>query len=80
MTGILKTFKSGKYNKHKINLADIEPLPTRKKAWDYCFFIDFAGHDERSFKRRPDLDLSSFLSKQVADRSKATAHGDKGTC
>ncbi|GAX59648.1 chorismate mutase [Candidatus Scalindua japonica] len=36
---ILEPFK--KYN---INLADIEPLPTRKKAWDYCFFIDFAGH------------------------------------
>jgi chorismate mutase/prephenate dehydratase len=36
---ILEPFK-----KHKINLADIEPLPTRKKAWDYCFFIDFAGH------------------------------------
>ncbi len=32
------------FKKHKINLADIEPLPTRKKAWDYCFFIDFAGH------------------------------------
>jgi len=36
---ILEPFK-----KHKINLADIEPLPTKKKAWDYCFFIDFAGH------------------------------------
>ncbi|MBT3878698.1 MAG: prephenate dehydratase [Candidatus Scalindua sp.] len=36
---ILEPFK-----KHGISLADIEPLPTRKKAWDYCFFIDFAGH------------------------------------
>ncbi len=36
---ILEPFK-----KYKINLADIEPLPTRRKAWDYCFFIDFAGH------------------------------------
>ncbi len=36
---ILEPFK-----KHNINLSDIEPLPTRKKAWDYCFFIDFAGH------------------------------------
>ncbi len=38
---ILEPFK-----KYKINLADIEPLPTRKKAWDYCFFLDFAGHAE----------------------------------
>ena len=36
---ILEPFK-----KYKINLTDIEPLPTRKKAWDYCFYIDFAGH------------------------------------
>ena len=36
---ILEPFK-----KHNINLTDIEPLPTRKKAWDYCFFIDFVGH------------------------------------
>ncbi|MFQ5714059.1 MAG: prephenate dehydratase [Candidatus Scalinduaceae bacterium] len=36
---ILEPFK--KYN---INLTDIEPLPTRKKAWDYCFYIDFLGH------------------------------------
>lgn len=32
------------FRKHKINLTDIEPLPTRKKAWEYCFFIDFIGH------------------------------------
>lgn len=29
---------------NNINLADIEPLPTKKKAWDYCFYIDFVGH------------------------------------
>jgi chorismate mutase/prephenate dehydratase len=44
---ILEPFK-----KYKINLADIEPLPTRKKAWDYCFFIDFAGHaDDEKVKQ-----------------------------
>lgn len=36
---ILEPFK-----KYKINLTDIEPIPTRKKAWDYCFYIDFTGH------------------------------------
>lgn len=34
--------------KHKINLTDIEPLPTGKEAWDYCFYIDFAGHSADS--------------------------------
>ncbi len=29
---------------HNINLTDIEPLPTKKKAWDYCFYVDFMGH------------------------------------
>ncbi|MFQ5963992.1 MAG: prephenate dehydratase [Candidatus Scalinduaceae bacterium] len=38
---ILEAFK--RYN---INLTDIETLPTRKKAWDYCFYIDFVGHKE----------------------------------
>ncbi len=36
---ILEPFK--KYN---INLLDIESLPTKKKAWDYCFYLDFIGH------------------------------------
>jgi chorismate mutase/prephenate dehydratase len=27
-----------------INLSKIESRPSRKKAWDYLFFIDFVGH------------------------------------
>jgi chorismate mutase/prephenate dehydratase len=27
-----------------INLSKIESRPSRKKAWDYLFFIDFIGH------------------------------------
>ncbi|MGB0409650.1 MAG: prephenate dehydratase [Opitutales bacterium] len=27
-----------------INLSKIESRPSRKKAWDYLFFIDFSGH------------------------------------
>lgn len=51
---ILEPFK-----KYKINLADIEPLPTRKKAWDYCFFIDFAGHafDEKVKRALKEVEL-----------------------
>ena len=29
-----------------INLSKIESRPSRKKAWDYLFFIDCAGHFE----------------------------------
>lgn len=36
---ILSSFK--KYN---INLTKIESRPSRRKAWDYYFFVDFEGH------------------------------------
>ncbi|MBE7445109.1 MAG: ACT domain-containing protein [Planctomycetia bacterium] len=36
---ILEPFRT--YN---INLTNIESLPTRKKAWEYCFYLDFDGH------------------------------------
>jgi len=29
-----------------INLSKIESRPSRKKAWDYLFFVDFIGHYE----------------------------------
>lgn len=37
------------FKKYGINLTSIESLPSRKKAWDYSFYIDFEGHvqDER---------------------------------
>jgi len=32
--------------KNKINMTKIESRPSKKKAWDYYFFIDFEGHVE----------------------------------
>lgn len=32
------------FKKQKINLTKIESRPTKKKAWEYIFFIDFLGH------------------------------------
>lgn len=34
------------FGKRGINLSKIESRPSRKKAWDYLFFIDFIGHYE----------------------------------
>ncbi len=32
------------FKKHKINLTKIESRPSKKKAWEYYFFVDFEGH------------------------------------
>lgn len=32
------------FKKNKINLTKIESRPTKKKAWEYIFFVDFSGH------------------------------------
>mgnify|MGYP001583406537 CR=1 FL=1 len=37
--GLLKPFE-----KQGINMTSIESRPSRQKAWDYYFFIDFKGH------------------------------------
>ena len=38
---VLKTF-----SENDINLTKIESRPSRKKAWDYVFFVDLQGHIE----------------------------------
>lgn len=32
------------FKKHRINLTKIESRPSKKKAWDYYFFVDLVGH------------------------------------
>ena len=34
------------FRKNRINLTKIESRPSKKKAWDYYFFVDFEGHRE----------------------------------
>ncbi len=38
---MLKPFK-----KYRINLTKIESRPSKKKAWDYYFFVDLEGHKD----------------------------------
>jgi chorismate mutase/prephenate dehydratase len=32
------------FRKTGLNLTKIESRPTKKKAWEYLFFVDFLGH------------------------------------
>ena len=34
------------FSQQGINLTKIESRPSRRKAWEYFFFIDFEGHVE----------------------------------
>ena len=34
------------FKKHRINMTKIESRPSRKKAWEYYFFVDVLGHAE----------------------------------
>lgn len=40
------------FDRNKVNLTKIESWPSKRRAWDYCFFIDFEGHCESPKVRR----------------------------
>ncbi len=46
------------FKKHGINLTKIESRPSRRKAWDYYFFVDMEGHyqDEEMKKALKELE------------------------
>jgi len=40
------------FAKHRINLTKIESRPSRRKAWEYIFFVDMEGHiEDRKVKK-----------------------------
>jgi len=48
----------GTFTRNGINLTSIESRPSRKKAWDYYFFIDFTGHAETPKPRKALAELA----------------------
>ncbi|MEW6039950.1 MAG: prephenate dehydratase [Elusimicrobiota bacterium] len=40
------------FKRQNINLTKIESRPTKRRAWEYVFFIDFEGHIENKNVRR----------------------------
>jgi chorismate mutase/prephenate dehydratase len=40
------------FKKAKINLSKIESRPSKRKAWEYIFFVDMEGHIENKKVRK----------------------------
>jgi chorismate mutase/prephenate dehydratase len=36
----------GAFRKFRLNMTRIESRPSKRKAWEYYFFVDFEGHLE----------------------------------
>jgi len=47
------------FKKHKINLTKIESRPSKKKAWDYYFYLDLEGHRDNPRIKRAISELES---------------------
>ncbi len=47
------------FKKYGINLTKIESRPSKKKAWDYYFFVDLEGHQQNRRIKRALLELES---------------------
>jgi len=47
------------FRKYRINLTKIESRPSKKKAWDYYFFVDLEGHRDNLRVRKALLELEN---------------------
>jgi len=45
------------FKKYRINLTKIESRPSKKKAWDYYFFVDLDGHRDNPRVKKALLEL-----------------------
>ena len=47
------------FKKYGINLTKIESRPSKKKAWEYYFFLDLVGHKNNPKVRKAIAELES---------------------
>ncbi|MBV9707175.1 MAG: prephenate dehydratase [Chloroflexi bacterium] len=47
---------------HKINLLKLESRPSRQRAWEYVFYLDFEGHREDAAVRTALADLAGHTT------------------
>lgn len=47
------------FKKYKINLTKIESRPSKKKPWDYYFFVDLEGHRDNPKVKKALLELEN---------------------
>lgn len=47
------------FKKYRINLTKIESRPSKKKAWDYYFFVDLCGHVEETRVKKALIELEN---------------------
>ncbi|HRZ87313.1 MAG TPA: prephenate dehydratase [bacterium] len=49
------------FRKNKINLTKIESRPSKRKAWEYYFFVDLVGHCEDAKVKKAIAELSKAV-------------------
>jgi chorismate mutase/prephenate dehydratase len=61
------------FKKRGINLAKIESRPTKKKAWEYIFFVDLLGHisDKKVQDALDELEKNCMFLKVLGSYPKA---------
>ncbi len=50
------------FKNHRINLTKIESRPSKRKAWEYVFFIDLEGHESEARVQRALKELKKCTS------------------
>jgi chorismate mutase / prephenate dehydratase len=63
------------FEKQGLNLTSIESRPSRKKAWDYYFFIDFLGHvnDPKAQKALKEIEKAALTVKVLGSYPRSEA-------
>jgi chorismate mutase/prephenate dehydratase len=61
------------FGKNNVNLTKIESRPTKKKFWEYMFFVDFKGHvkDQNIVKAIKSLESKSVFVKSLGSYPRA---------